>query len=293
MMRTTGHPVTRRLGLAVAVVALTGLLAGPAAAQDEGMNTGAVSLSAGIDFTSAYFFRGIIQQTEGGIVQPYLDASLTVHEADEGLQSVSLFAGTWNSLHTEDVGFGRAMGDPQLWYESDFFAGLNFGFADAWSADLTYTVYTSPNQRFTPVSEVSLGVSYDDGVVGPYVLAATELSGQADGGMSRGSYLEVGIGPGVGIPDSDVTLSFPFAVGMSLSDYFEGADGDGRLGFASLGIMFSVPIAVPSQYGSWEFGGGVNMLFFGDALVSINGSPGDGWGEGREAIGVLSLSMSY
>ena len=107
--------------------------------------------------------------------------------------------------------------------------------------------------------------------------------------MNEGTYLELGIEPGLAIPDSEVGVSFPVALGLSMSDYYEGADGDAAFGFFNIGAMLSVPISgIPAEYGSWELGVGVNFLFFGDALKSINGSS-----DGVEPIGVFSLSLGY
>ena len=284
-------PSLSRLALVATVCILSiGLMGGRATAQEAAMpNSGKVSLGAGIDVATDYYFRGIIQETDGFIAQPYLEGSLTLFEGDEGLNSVSVNAGTWSSLHSGPSGSDGAPGDPQLWYETDFYASLGFGFADAWSADVTYTAYMSPNQSFGTVKEVSFGLSYDDGLLGPYATLAVEADGQADGGLNEGTYLELGVEPGLAIPNSEVGLAFPIALGLSLSDYYEGASGDETFGFFNVGAIVSVPIAgIPAEYGSWEISGGVNILFFGDALKSINGSDDD-----VVAIGVFGISLGY
>ena len=175
-----------------------------------------------------------------------------------------------------------------MWYETDFYVSGGFGFADAWSVDVTYTAYMSPNQSFGTVKEVSFGVAYDDGLIGPYATLAVEADGQADGGLNEGTYLELGIEPGLAIPNSEVELSFPVAVGMSMSDYFEGPNGNETFGFFNVGAIVSVPLAIPAQYGAWEVSGGINLLVFGDALKSINGTTDD-----VEPVGVFGLSLGY
>ena len=74
-----------------------------------------------------------------------------------------------------------------MWYETDFYASLGLGFAEAWSADVTYTAYMSPNQSFETVKELSFGIGYDDGLLSSYANFAFELDGhgQADGGDER------------------------------------------------------------------------------------------------------------
>ena len=258
------------------------LVPGVAGAQE---NSGNGSFSAGVDFVSDYYFRGIVQETEGFIAQPWLDASLTLHDGDGA--SVSVTAGTWSSLHS-----APDSGDPEMWYETDFYASLGLGFAEAWSADVTYTAYMSPNQSFGTVKELAFGIAYDDGMLGPYATFAFELDGQADGGAldEEGVYLELGVEPALPLEDSPVGISFPVALGLSLNDYYRGfgATDDNAFGFFNIGAIASVPIPVPAGYGSWDFSGGVNFLFFGDGLKAINGDDDD-----AKVIGIVGVSLSY
>ena len=184
-----------------------------------------------------------------------------------------------------------------MWYETDFYAGVGFSFADAWAADATYTAYMSPNQSFGTVKELSLGLSYDDGLLGPYATFAFELDGQADGGNDEGTYLELGVEPSLPLDDSPVGVSFPVAIGLSLSNYYESAalvgdtvaTNDNTFGFFNVGAMVSIPLSgIPAEYGSWEVTGGVNFLVFGDGLKVINGSDDD-----AKVIGVFGLSLGY
>jgi hypothetical protein len=277
------------LKVSLAVLSICFTAVGIASAQEaQEAPAGAASASTGIDLGSAYFFRGIIQETEGVIAQPYLEASLTVHEADSGLQSVAVTAGTWSSLHSGPSGTDGASGDPKMWYESDFYASVGLGFADAWSTDVTYTAYMSPNQSFGTVKEMSVGVAYD-GLLSPSATLAVELDGQADGGLNEGTYLELGIEPGMAFPNSAAGISFPVAVGLSLKDYYEADTSNTTFGFFSVGTMLSVPLTrIPARYGSWELTGGVNFLMFGDALKAINGSDDD-----VKPIGMLGISLGY
>ena len=288
MMTKNSYTTGLLLRVPLAALVACGLMLGTAAAQDA-PNSGAVSAGTGVDFGSSYYFRGIIQETKGFIAQPYLEAGLTLLEGDGALNSLSVTAGTWSSLHSGPSGSGGAPGDPQMWYETDFYASLSLGLAEAWSADVTYTAYMSPNQSFGTVKELSFGLGYDDGVLGPYATLAVELDGQADGGLNRGTYLELGVEPALAMPGSEAGLSFPVAVGLSLNDYYEGAAGDETFGFFNVGAIVSAPIAgIPAKYGSWEISAGVNFLVFGDALKAINGSADD-----FEPIGVFGISLSY
>ena len=255
-----------------------------AAVQDDvAPNSGALGLSAGVDFVGDYYFRGIIQETGGFIAQPFLDASI-------GLGPVSITAGTWNSLHSAgDAGFDGA---PEIFYESDFYAGLGVAAGDMVGIDLTYTAYMSPRGSWGTTKEVALGLSFDT-FAAPYATFAFELAGGADGGPNEGSYVEIGFEPAVPLEDAPVSLSFPVAIGASMSDYFEyrnemGDWSDSGFGFFSVGASLGVPLPIPEEYGTWDLALGVNALVFGDGLKTLNGE-----GKGTRIIGLFGISLGY
>jgi len=287
-MTTATTPTRSRLrALAAGALAASLLTVGPAAAQE--INGGNVSLGAGADFTTDYYFRGIIQETEGFITQPFLEGGLTIGAA-------TVTAGTWSSLHSGPSGSDGAPGDPALWYETDFYTGVGFSFAEGWSTDVTYTAYMSPNQSFGTVKELSLGLGYDDGLLGPYATFAFELDGQADGGPDGGEgvYLELGVEPGLDLGESPLAVSFPVTFGLSLDQYYQNQVlptdpfEDSSFGFFQVGAILSVPLGLPAQYGDWGISGGVNFLFFGDGLQIINGSD-----DSSRTIGVFGISLGY
>ena len=278
MTSTCTPTITNRLVRGIlATAAASILLTGTAAAQNDGN----VSMSAGTDIVNQYYFRGIIQETGGLIMQPFLDASISVGNA-------SITAGTWNSLHsTGDAGFDGA---PESFYESDFYAGIGFGAGDV-GVDLTYTAYMSPRGSWGTTKELALGLSHDNPIA-PYATFAFELSGGAEGGPNKGTYLELGIEPSAPI-DAAVGLSFPVAIGLSASNYFEymdagGSLADGKFGFFSVGASVGIPLNTPEEFGSWELALGVNALMFGEALKAINGED-----SGFKPIAIFGLSVGY
>ena len=257
---------------------------GAAAVQDDvAPNSGFLGFSAGVDFVSDYYFRGIIQETGGFIAQPFLDASMS-------LGPVSITAGTWNSLHSAgDAGFDGA---PEIYYESDFYAGLGFAAGDVVGIDLTYTAYMSPRGSWGTTKEVALGFSFDT-FAAPYATFAFEVSGGADGGPNEGSYVEIGFEPGVPLEDAPVSLSFPIAIGASMSNYFEYQDemgvwSDSGFGFFSIGAALGVPLPIPDEYGSWDLAVGVNALMFGEGVQMLNGET-----RGARVIGLFGISVGY
>jgi hypothetical protein len=262
-------------------------------------NTGRMSISAGVDWTSAYFFRGIKQETEDLILQPYGEVSFKLVENAGALTALSLTGGIWNSLQTGPTGSDSpTASDPKIWYEFDGYVRLS---AVLWE-DLTiyalYTAYTSPNNAFGTVQELALGVSYNDAkLLGPFalnpsLLVAFELDGQADAGAQKGVYAQIGLAPGYTFfADSPYPLavSVPLAVGLSLSDYYEfGTGTDDTFGFFSGGVTVSVPLAfIPPAFGKWLIKGGVTVLYLGDNLKAVND------GDQVQVIGTLGLAFAY
>ncbi|HEY1308364.1 MAG TPA: hypothetical protein VGF24_32670, partial [Vicinamibacterales bacterium] len=129
---------------------------------------------------------------------------------------------------------------------------------------------------FIPVKEISFRFAVDDsGPLGraaskPYVIIARELEGQADAGTKEGTYLELGAAPSIGV--SHVSVAVPLRLGLSLANYYEGANGDERFGFFSVAGVVSVPFSSkPTRFGSWNVHGGVEFVTLGDRNEAILG----------------------
>lgn len=278
----------RCFGVSLAcVLGLAVVTAAPAAAQDD-PNPGALSLTGGIDFLNAYYFRGIPQDESGVIVWPYVDLGFAVFSGDGALKSVGVNVGTWNSLHSGDAGLDGPT--EKLWYESDFYTTLGLGFGGGTSVGVTYTAYNSPNSLFSTVKELAFKFAVDDSgylgaaAVKPYVLVAREFGdAQADGGLEAGTYLELGVAPGYAAPRASFTV--PVKVGLSLGDYYEGADGDETFGFFSIAGVVTVPFtSSATKFGSWNVHGGVEYLRLGDRNQSL--------GE-NNVVGSVGIGFSY
>ena len=117
-----------------------------------------------------------------------------------------------------------------------------------------FTAYTSPNDVFTTVKEISFKVAHASRYA-PYALLAFEFgdddSGQADGGQflggngGKGTYLELGIGPSWPIADGKATVGVPIKLGLSLKDYYEHpvTGEDSKFGYIDGGVLITVPFA--------------------------------------------------
>lgn len=253
-----------RVGRKAAAACMVGsLLAGTAAAQSAGdPNPGAITLTATMDASNAYLFRGIPQDDTGLILWPAADLGVTLWSGDGVLRSTTVSVGTWNSLHTGVTGTDGPSG--KLWYESDFYTSAGLGFGGGITVAAAYTAYTSPNNAFATVTELSLKVGAPVYGISPYALVAFELDGQADGGTVEGRYLEIGAAPSVGL--GGVTVGIPIKVGLSLEGYYEGLQGDERFGFFSIGGNLAVPLTSErNRFGRWNAHGGAEFVRLGDS----------------------------
>lgn len=291
------------------------LLPSLALAQDPKASTGPRG-EFGIDFTSQYFFRGILQENQGIIVQPYAELTYDItekklKERDKDKDFVRDFEvtfGTWNSLHEHD----DANGAGGIWYESDFYIDVGAKVADNWKLDARYTAYTSPNGsfnafsagRFNTVQEIAFSAHIDDkggrsllfdfeSGLQPHATIAFELDGQRDFGNQKGIYVEAGVEPSFKIGklgDGDLTFSLPVTIGLSLSDYYEsvgGGDSD-TFGFLDVGGRLSSPLTfMPPRFGKWNADAALHFLLLGDNTGDFNSN------DSSEIIFTFGVSTTF
>jgi hypothetical protein len=264
---------------AVALLSAVVLACAPesAAAQASAppANAGAVKLTAGVDVPSLYYFRGIRQETDPRVtLWPYGDVGITLVSADRGLKSVAVNVGVWNSLHTGTSGSKGASGK-SIHYQENFYSTLTVGFSPV-RVSAKYIAYTSPNPSFTTDKEVDFQLTGAQKYA-PYGLVAFELGkGEADGGKKKGTYLELGAAPNWLL--GTATFSIPVAVGLSLKDYYEGANGDKKFGYVDVGGMITVPFSsAQSKDGSWNVHGRADYMRFGSTTKAFNKGKASGY----------------
>ncbi len=296
-MTTTDKGLARWKRFGVAVGAALVVAAAPAGAESP--NKGRLSLSVGSDFTTAYFFRGILQERDGFIWQPYGELGFNLYTADEAsadpVRTFSLFAGSWNSIHSEKT---LASGSgPGNWYESDFYAGLKANWFGNTETKAFYIAYMYPNGSFNTVQEIDFQVSLNDAewldkwALNPYVLFGGEFDNTALG-TDKGVYTEIGLRPSFVVIDDEnypVSLALPMKVGLSMSDYYEDVNGNSdTFGFFQGGPVVSIPLAfIPAEYGSWAASAGVALYAFGNNLKQYNDNDTP-W-----VVGTTSITFSY
>jgi hypothetical protein len=265
--------------------------------EDATANEGRVSLSLASDFTTAYFFRGILQERNGFIWQPSAEIYFNLWEGDEDsiFTSVDFGVGVWNSFHSNKTLAEHA---PSNLYETDIYPMLSASFPNDIEMSLIYYVYTSPNGAFDAIQNFDIGLAYDDSELwgggfstGPSITVSFELD-STNFGDRRGSWLGLDASPSfVAFEEAEypVTLALPLALGLSISEYYEvEGEGDETFGFFSFGLSASVPLAfVPEDYGAWSANAGINVYVFGENLEDAN------LGDQLFPVGTGGIRMDY
>lgn len=268
------------LGVSASVVAPVSALAD----EEIDPNTGALSFVGGVDYVTAYYFRGFNQEDARLIFQPYLTLYADVND------NATAYVGTWNSVHESPTPSDG--GGLENWYESDLYGGIDFALSDNFTLGLIYTLYTYPGGAFDAIEEVGAKLAYAGEVGGhalsPYAAIYKEIS---DENGTQDTYGEVGIGPS--FEAGDFTIGIPVVVGMSIDDYYVDADGDDEfLGFGSVGVTAAVPLPVPARYGEWTLTGGVSYVhFFAEGLEMANEAAGEE--DDGAIIGRAGVSFAY
>jgi len=288
-------PRTLALLASVSAAALVGTT--PVQADEAPpVNTGKVAFSTGFDVTTEYWFRGLGQENQGLILQPWIDATFELHSSDDLTLTGSV--GIWNSLHDAVPG--------DAWYEADFYAGVGAEMGKV-AVGVTYINLYNPAGGDIFAEEIDFSLSYDDSelwgddgfALNPSATLAIEIDGGSDAGMNKGTYLEIAIEPGMedifGSTSNPVDLSIPVTLGLGLEDYYEdGAGNDDTFGFLDVGLVLSTPLdgLIPADYGSWSASFGVHCIFLGDTAETISGAFGTG-NDDSSVYATFGITMEY
>ena len=262
---------------------------GPAAAEDP--NTGGLTLSGGVDFVTAYFFRGYNQEDGGLIAQPYITLTAAIASTDD--YTLNAYVATWNSFQSAQT---LASGSgPAAFYENDIYGGLDLVLGK-FTVGALYTFYQYPNGAFQTIQEVGFKFGYDDtelmkgaGVnfaLKPFAGIYIETS---DGNGTDDTYAEVGIAPSFAVDEGKITLSFPVVLGLSIDHYYLDADGENEIfGYGGISALATIPLPIPEKYGAWSLTGGVQYLqLFANSAAAANN------GDWNQFIGKLGIGFSY
>jgi hypothetical protein len=289
----TGSKTTFAMTLLSALFVLA--LAAPVHAQDADRFSGAAQL----DITNAYYFRGILNEREGIIFQPWAELYYSIFSADDGfIRDVTVGAGMWHSFHSERT---LARDQNQWWYEMDLYPLVSMDLAGNLNLLTVYYFYTSPNDAWTTVQELNFKLSWDDSEalgawsMQPWVNLATEIK-NTSWGPQEGYGLQFGIGPTLYTAEDEfVTVTAPAEVGLSIEDYYEGSNGENHtFGYANVGLLASFPLGfMPEGAGDWTFSLSGKYFFFGHELEGSESANTGNRGRSSYPVGVASIGVAF
>ncbi len=254
-----------------------------------------VSGIAQVDLSNAYYFRGIKQERDGIIVQPWAELYLNLYQAEDGpIRDVSIGAGVWNSIHGDGT---LAEHSPTSIYETDWYPLISIGLPGGLTWTTTYYFYTSPNGAFSTAQELNFKLAWDDSeTLGRFALAPwANLAYETDRtafGDRKGVGVQMGIAPTLYAHDDErfpIEVTFPIELGLSIDDYYEetGVSND-TFGYLSWGLSVRIPLGfLDPSWGAWAVTAVGKGYTFGDSLEEANG------GDELQAQGVGSLSLEF
>lgn len=262
-------------------------------AAEPGAPAPGFAVQLNLDFTNAYFYRGIRQQDKGLLVQPA--ARVTARVGEVSGTSIDAFFGTWNSVGPN--AFTRSNDAVRSWYESDLYAGLTLTHGPL-SFSTSYTFLTSPSGAFQTVQELGFTAAIDDSAwmnelaLKPSLTLVVETgaNGSDSPDLDNGVYLELAVCPGTTFKvfETPIALTFPASVGFSVSKYYQDAQGrDGAFGFGQVGARVAIPLGGPGPCGAWTLNAGVAVLFLGDTTRAFNN------GGRTEFIGTVGVQWNF
>jgi hypothetical protein len=230
-----------------------------------------------VDFTNAYFFRGMLNERADTIVQPWGELYLNLFGSDEGLiRDVTVGVGSWSSIHDDKTGYEHS---PSNYYELDLYPMLSIGLPGGVTWTTTYYWYISPNGAFDTVEELNFKLEWDDSEYLPFALApwinwAVETD-RSSNGNDRGAGVQMGLEPTLfelDHKDFPLAISAPQEIGLSINDYYENDDGsDETFGYFSTGITNTLPLPfIDKSFGAWSLILSGKLYAFGDSMEELN-----------------------
>jgi hypothetical protein len=227
----------------------------------------------GVTFVSEYISRGLVQQNQGVIAQPYLDLYFKLYEGTGFINKVVVQLSFWSDIgsHVEPVGNQTTV---RNWYEFDWDPGIAITFAKNFTLTTSYYEFDSPGNAFNTARSINVNLAYDDTdllhdfALHPHFTWLAELNAPGTAGLNQNAfYYEIGIAPGH--TWGPVTLTIPITVGLGSDGFYN----DQTYGYFAAGPQISVPLSfIPECYGKWTFSGGYTYYNLGEQAANAYGT---------------------
>ncbi len=225
----------------------------------------------GVAVVSEYISRGVVNENQGAIFQPYLDLFFNLYTGDGFLNKVQLNFGLWSSIHSARTAAAAGSSFP-TWYEFDYMPGISLTFAKNFTFTFTYLEFDfiSSNGR---AGNLNFNLAYDDtSLLGawalhPHFTVLKSVIGNPVGvpGANGGWYYEIGVAPSHTF--GPVTLTVPLTVGLGDDKFYGGKN----YGYFSGGLTAAVPLSfIPENYGKWTLTAGVTYYNQSSAVAAAS-----------------------
>lgn len=236
----------------------------------------------GVDVLTAYVFRAIPQETQGTVVQPYVELALPLLGKTDSTVRLNLSGGIWSSAHTGPTGAPQDSGAMASWYEADVYAKATLVVASQLTLAGTYTLYSSPIAAFKSVQELALALDWQDRGrwqildgrflgFSPGIVVANEIYGTASG-TKKGTYLGAALKPALAVVrDGPVTIicTVPLELHASLKHYYDDDTGGDTVGAMVAGLVVTANLGfIPARLGSWSVTAGARAYRLGSRMAA-------------------------
>ncbi len=245
----------------------------------------------GVDFTSNYISRGVPQENQSLIAQPYLDLYFKIYEGSGALTKATVNLSAWSSVQNHRSVFSGPT--TSQWYEFDYSAGVTLQFGK-FSITPSFLAILSPSDVFADNYNANINLAYDDGdllgafALHPHATVMFELDGKAGTGADKGVYYELGIAPG--FQAGPAAISIPITVGLGSSGFYGSpvtGGGNEAFGYFSAGLAAELPLHfLPECLGQWALKANATYYRLGDNTAAsgvtnaVTNGDKDQWGFG-------------
>jgi len=273
---------------------------------------GDLNIYAGVDFVTMYVSRGQVFSSKFS-VQPYVELDLPLNEGEPvgPFDSVSAFAGNWNSIQEGDPGIGQSRSSTPAvadnWYEADIYGGVRVTFAEHFGSSLRFNYYTSPSDSFSDINELDWRLTYDDKhwwagdkdkdeqtpansanfALNPSLRIAKEVNDQ---GGPDGWYFSPALRPSfdlTGLP-GDLRAEIPLVLGFGADGQYRGAGGEEvHFGFFQTGLGVGGPLDLLGENrGALRWSAAIDVIIVSDRAINFRDDK-------VNTVGKFGISYSY
>lgn len=252
--------------------------------KSDGAGSGSLSGNLGLNVSSAYYNRGVLQNRHGLNFQPYANLNIRAFEGDGPISRVDFHLGTWMNLTDAN----SRMRNGKVWSEIDLSPGVSVKLGD-FTVTETFQIAIFPDNNYVNnFRGLETRLAYDDrDLLGAFALHPTfthlaSLGGGAGFGMGAGGHFwHFGVNPGVSM--GPAKISMPVGIGFGSGEFYRTANNG--YGFSSIGLATEVKLPFETEAGRWTMNA---SLTYYDFSRGNTGNPSV-----RDVVGRVGLGVAF